>query len=346
MLPDRRPGRPHLDFLSGFGVFALGRSHPVVKDALAPGARRRPAEPGPAGLRPAARPARPRPWWSGPTTGIRRVVFTNSGAESVEAAIKFARCATGRTRDPLRRPRVPRPDQRRPLPQRRQGVPGGLRPAPARAATRSRSATSTPSSASCGGATWPPWCVEPIQGKGVYLAPEAYWRKAQALCRRYGTLLVLDEVQTGLGRTGPLLLPRALGPRAGHHHAVEGAVGRVRAGRRGAGHRRRSSTPSTARWTGPWCTRRPSRATSWPWWPGWRRCRCWTTRTWSAGRGRPGRPARWPRSRRWSSKYELLHEVRGMGLMIGLVFGAADVASRRGPGSGCWSWPARGSSPS
>ena len=47
--------------------------------------------------------------------------------------------------------------------------------------------------------------LEPIQGKGVYLAPEAYWRKAQALCRRFGTLLVLDEVQTGLGRTGRFL---------------------------------------------------------------------------------------------------------------------------------------------
>ena len=47
--------------------------------------------------------------------------------------------------------------------------------------------------------------VEPIQGKGVYLASEAYWRKAQALCRRYGTLLVMDEVQTGMGRTGRFL---------------------------------------------------------------------------------------------------------------------------------------------
>jgi ornithine--oxo-acid transaminase len=44
--------------------------------------------------------------------------------------------------------------------------------------------------------------LEPIQGKGVYLAPEAYWRKVQALCRRFGTLLVVDEVQTGMGRTG------------------------------------------------------------------------------------------------------------------------------------------------
>ena len=44
--------------------------------------------------------------------------------------------------------------------------------------------------------------VEPIQGKGVYMAPSEYWREAQGLCRKHKTLLVLDEVQTGLARTG------------------------------------------------------------------------------------------------------------------------------------------------
>ncbi len=46
--------------------------------------------------------------------------------------------------------------------------------------------------------------VEPIQGKGVYMAPPEYWQEAQELCRRYRTLFVIDEVQTGLGRTGKL----------------------------------------------------------------------------------------------------------------------------------------------
>src|SRR5262249_49618675 len=44
--------------------------------------------------------------------------------------------------------------------------------------------------------------VEPIQGKGVYCASPEYWQAAQDACRRHGTLLVMDEVQTGLGRTG------------------------------------------------------------------------------------------------------------------------------------------------
>ena len=44
--------------------------------------------------------------------------------------------------------------------------------------------------------------VEPIQGKGVNVASEEYWAAAAELCRKHGTLLVIDEVQTGLARTG------------------------------------------------------------------------------------------------------------------------------------------------
>ncbi|HEY5011029.1 MAG TPA: aminotransferase class III-fold pyridoxal phosphate-dependent enzyme, partial [Acidimicrobiales bacterium] len=48
------------------------------------------------------------------------------------------------------------------------------------------------------------YLVEPIQGKGVHLATPEYWQAVEALCRSYGTLLICDEVQTGLGRTGKL----------------------------------------------------------------------------------------------------------------------------------------------
>src|SRR5207245_4001423 len=46
--------------------------------------------------------------------------------------------------------------------------------------------------------------VEPIQGHGVFLPPPGYLEGAQELCRRHGTLFAVDEVQTGLGRTGRL----------------------------------------------------------------------------------------------------------------------------------------------
>ena len=47
--------------------------------------------------------------------------------------------------------------------------------------------------------------VEPIQGEGgIRLPPAGYFRSAQVLCRKTGTLLIADEVQTGIGRTGKL----------------------------------------------------------------------------------------------------------------------------------------------
>ncbi len=47
--------------------------------------------------------------------------------------------------------------------------------------------------------------VEPVQGKGVYIAPDGYLQAALERCHRAGALLIVDEVQTGLGRTGRFL---------------------------------------------------------------------------------------------------------------------------------------------
>ena len=58
----------------------------------------------------------------------------------------------------------------------------------------------------------PPFIVEPIQSEaGIRVPAPEYFRTAQALCRRYGTLLVLDEVQTGMYRTGPFLAAQRFG---------------------------------------------------------------------------------------------------------------------------------------
>ncbi len=57
--------------------------------------------------------------------------------------------------------------------------------------------------------------VEPVQSEaGVRIPPPEYLRAAQALCRQYGSLLVLDEIQTGLDRTGTFLAAHAFGVKA------------------------------------------------------------------------------------------------------------------------------------
>ena len=92
-----RDERRYLDLLSGFGVFALGRSHPVIKDALRQALDADLASmvqmdcallPGLLAEQLVTRSP----------SNIERVVFGNSGAEAVDASIKFARAATGRSR--------------------------------------------------------------------------------------------------------------------------------------------------------------------------------------------------------------------------------------------------------
>jgi ornithine--oxo-acid transaminase len=193
-------GDRYLDFLSGFGVFALGRGHPAIVRALhdaldadLPNLVQMDCALLP-GVLAEQLVARSHP-------GIERVFFTNSGAEAIESAIKFARGATKRTRiiycdhafhglttgalalnggrefrtgfGPL----LPGCDM----------IPFGDASALARELRRGDVAA---------------FVVEPIQGKGVNLAPDEFWQEAQSLCRRHKALMVLDEVQAGLGRSG------------------------------------------------------------------------------------------------------------------------------------------------
>ena len=125
-----RGGERYLDFLSGFGVFALGRSHPVVRKALhdaldmdLPNLVQIDAALLP-GLLAEALVARTH-------DGIQRCFFSNSGAEAIEAAIKFSRYCDQAAPHPLRRPRLPRTQLRGAVAQRRQGVPRRVRPAAA-----------------------------------------------------------------------------------------------------------------------------------------------------------------------------------------------------------------------
>jgi len=197
-----RNGERYLDFLAGFGVFALGRGHPVLKKALhealdmdLPNLVQLDAALLP-GLLAEALVARTH-------GGIQRCFFSNSGAEAIEAAIKFSRYAT-------KRPRILHADHAfhglscgalslnggrefregfgALLPGCHEVPFGDIGPL-ARELEREDVAALV---------------LEIIQGKGVNLASEEYWAGAAELCRKHGTLLVIDEVQTGLGRTGKL----------------------------------------------------------------------------------------------------------------------------------------------
>ncbi|MCF3931998.1 aspartate aminotransferase family protein [Acuticoccus sp. M5D2P5] len=196
-------GDEYLDLLSGFGVFALGRNHPVVNSALKE-------------VLDAELPNLVQldvSLLSGllgealidtaPSDGLDRVFFANSGAETVEAAIKFARSATRRETIvscdhafhgltygalSLNGEKVFREGFGPFL--------GACRSVPFNDLDALEAALSKRDVAA--------FVVEPIQGKGVNLPDPNYHADAARLCQKYGTLFVVDEVQTGLGRTGKM----------------------------------------------------------------------------------------------------------------------------------------------
>ncbi|HUA75841.1 MAG TPA: aminotransferase class III-fold pyridoxal phosphate-dependent enzyme [Solirubrobacteraceae bacterium] len=133
--------------------------------------------------------------------GLEAVFFASTGAEAVDSAMKFARAATGR-------PRLLSCDSSfhgvtlGPLSMVgdeffKEGF-GPLLPGCARVPFGDLDRLE----AELRGRDVAAFFVEPIQGREVTLPPAGYLKAAQELCRRYGTLFVADEIQTGLGRTG------------------------------------------------------------------------------------------------------------------------------------------------
>jgi putrescine aminotransferase len=144
-------------------------------------------------------------------SGLDVALFSTSGGEAVEAALKLARAATGRrgfvhchgsfhglgfgALSVTGSARLRAPFE--PLLPGCAAVPFGDLAALEGALARRDVAA---------------FVVEPIQAEGgIVLPPPGYLREAQALCRRHGTLLILDEVQTGLGRCGTLFAFQAEG---------------------------------------------------------------------------------------------------------------------------------------
>jgi len=203
-------GKEYLDFLAGFGAVSLGHNHPRLLERLRRFLSEEPLNlchmsPSPqAGELAAALAQR-----AGESLSV--CLFSNSGAEAVDAGLKLARAATGRAPvlycrrafhgtnlgvlSVMGDPHLRHPFE--PLLPGCDAVPfGELQPLEEALATGRFGA----------------FLVEPIQAEGgINLAPTGYLAAAQQICRRYGTLLILDEVQTGLGRTGTLFAHQAEG---------------------------------------------------------------------------------------------------------------------------------------
>jgi acetylornithine/succinyldiaminopimelate/putrescine aminotransferase/predicted amino acid dehydrogenase len=198
-------GRRILDFTAAYGALPFGHRPQEIWDAMIE--VRDSAEPifaQPSLLRAAGELARLLAALA--PAGLERVTFANSGAEAVEVALKIARSATGR-RDVLStidgfhgKTLGALSATGRRVYQEEFGAPvAGFEHIPfGDAAALEAKLAAEPGRFSC-------LIVEPIQGEGgVRVAPPGYLAEAQRLCRDHGALLVVDEVQTGLGRTGSL----------------------------------------------------------------------------------------------------------------------------------------------
>jgi ornithine--oxo-acid transaminase len=199
-----KDGRRILDFLSGYCVHNVWHNHPDIIQALKDEMDRC----GPAMLQshvPEIAGDLARRLCELAGGGLEKVYFGSSGSEGVEAAIKFARARTGRAgiiyakssfhgltagalslmNDAFWR------EGFGPLLNDTVGVPfGSLSELESALATRKHAA----------------FIVEPVQAEaGIRVPTQAYLQQAQEACRRTGTLFVLDEVQTGMYRTGTFL---------------------------------------------------------------------------------------------------------------------------------------------
>lgn len=193
-------GRAHLDMHGGEGFSSLGHSHPDIKAALhavidadlVDGVQIHYSVL--AGMLAQELSAKLPP-------GLDATFFANAGAEAIDSAMKFARAATGR-------PRLIACERGY------HGVTLGPLSIVGDEFFKEGFEPLLPGCALVGFGDLDAlerelrkrdvaaFIVEPVQGQVVKLPPAGYLRAAQDLCRRYGTLFVTDEIQTGLGRTG------------------------------------------------------------------------------------------------------------------------------------------------
>jgi ornithine--oxo-acid transaminase len=193
-------GNKYLDLLTGWGVFALGRNHPKVKAILQQLLTR--DMPNLVRMDCSILSGLVAEMLTKHTPdSLSRVFFTNSGTETVETAIKFARCTTGRSPIvycdhafhglttgslALNGSNFFRDRFGELMPQTVM-VPFNDLDALEKALAKNKPAA---------------FIIEPVQGKTCEVVADGYLAEAQRLCRKHGSLLIVDEVQCGLGRTG------------------------------------------------------------------------------------------------------------------------------------------------
>lgn len=206
-----RDGKRYLDFLSGLAVTSLGHSHPAIADALNEQARTLLHVSNLFGTEPGIEVAVTLDRLMG---GGGQIFFCNSGAESLEGAIKLARKFGGRGRhvvvSALRSfhgrtlatlHATGQPEKHETF----QPLPEGFRHVPYNDAEALEAALD-PSCAAV--------LLEVVQGEGgVNVASTEYLQRVRELCDERGMLLMFDEVQTGLARTGEWF--------AWQHHGVQ-----------------------------------------------------------------------------------------------------------------------------
>jgi acetylornithine/succinyldiaminopimelate/putrescine aminotransferase/predicted amino acid dehydrogenase len=198
-------GNTYLDFIASYGALPFGFNHPEIWEAIAE--VRQNGEPSfvqPSFLESAGLLAEKLIQFA--PAGLKQITYTNSGTEANEAAFKMARINTGRlgiltTENSFHGKTLGSLSATgKDLYQKGFGAPvAGFEripfddPGALEAALRTKPRY------------YAAFIVEPIQGEGGIIIPSGgYLTKALELCRQYGTLLIVDEVQTGLGRTGKL----------------------------------------------------------------------------------------------------------------------------------------------
>ncbi len=218
-------GERYLDLFGGYGVFAVGRNHPDVIAAVREVMQAHTANLPQLGVTLLSGVLAEQLLARAPAS-VGAMVPANSGAEAVEAAIKIARAATGRSRVlycahafhglTLGALSVNGNSEFRegfgPLLPGCEAVPFGDLDALERALGGAGAGVAGGGAGSAGGGATAAgggdvaaFIFEPLQGKGVNLPPHGYLQGAQRLCREAGALFICDEVQTGLGRTGRFL---------------------------------------------------------------------------------------------------------------------------------------------